>query len=391
MSRKIFLIACEASGDLHGAHLVEELRKVEPDLEFSGLGGPRMAAAGVRLLQDMTRISALGFGDVIRQYFTYRVIFYRALAEISRVKPDALILIDSPAFNLRFAKKIRSSRLSFPVFYYISPQIWAWGARRIHTIKKTIDRMLVILPFEVPIYEKAGVPCEFVGHPLLDHVEATLTRGELQKRYEIAANERPVGLFSGSRVSEVRRILPVMLESAVRLRHLLPQTIFFLSRSPNVPNPVYDNILKSYPEVGIRSFEDRFYDLAAAMDFALVASGTATLETALLGTPFFLLYKASWSTYVLGKWLIQVPYLGLVNLLAGKKVVPEFIQGDARPETIAHEAKTLLENRELYEQMKEEFLKVRGQLGERGASARAAAAVINRLNHGKQKTVSRNF
>ena len=380
MPRKIFLIACEASGDLHGAHLVEELRRLEPDLEFSGLGGPRMAAAGVRLLEDMTRISALGFGDVLRQYFTYRAIFYRALAEVSRIKPDTLILIDSPAFNLRFAKKIRASRLSFPIFYYISPQIWAWGGRRIRTIKKTIDRMFVIMPFEVPIYKKAGVPCEFVGHPLLDHVETTAGRDTLRVRYEIAPNERAIGLFSGSRASEVRRIFPIMLESAGQLRRLIPQTIFFMSQSPNVPSALYNQILSRHFDIGVRRIEGHFYDLAAAMDFALVASGTATLETALLGTPFFLLYKASWSTYFLGKHLIRVPYLGLVNLLAGKKVVPEFIQGEARPETIAHEARTLLENRELYEEMKEEFSKVREGLGEKGASSRAAESILAFLN-----------
>ena len=387
MPRKIFLIACEASGDLHGAHLAEELRKLEPDLELSGLGGPRMAASGVRILEDMTRISALGLGDVLRQYFTYRAIFYRALAEISRLKPDALILIDSPAFNLRFAKKIRALRLSLPIFYYISPQIWAWRGRRIRTIKKTIDRMFVILPFEVPIYEKAGVPCEFVGHPLLDHVETTAGRDTLRVRYEIAPNERAVGLFSGSRSSEVWRILPIMLQSAVQLRRLMPQTIFFMSQSPNVPPDHYDRILSRYPEIAVRRIEGHFYDLAAAMDFALVASGTATLETALLGTPFFLLYKASWSTYFLGKHLIRVPYLGLVNLLAGKKVVPEFIQGEARPETIAHEANILLENRELYEGMKEEFLKVRGQLGERGAGTRTAASVMNSLTVSSSRMV----
>ena len=375
MPRKIFIIACETSGDLHGAHLIHELKKIEPDLEFQGLGGPRMAEEGVALLEDMTKISALGLGDVLRLYFKFRAIFYRALHAVEAWKPDALIVIDSPAFNLRFAKKIKKR---FPVFYYISPQIWAWGGRRIHDIKKTVSKMIVILPFESEIYKKAGVPYEFVGHPLLDQPAPDADRPSLRKRFEINEGETAVGLLPGSRESEVRRILPPMLASAVLLKKQMPQTIFFLGQSPNVKHEIYEEILRHYPEISVRRQNQSIRDLVSALDFALIASGTATLEAALLGTPFFLIYKASLTTYILGKRLIRVPFLGLANLLAGKRVVPEFIQ-DIPPQTVAHEATVLLNNRDLYESMKREFAEVKAKLGEPGASRRAAECILNSI------------
>jgi lipid-A-disaccharide synthase len=378
MPKKIFLIACEPSGDLHGAYLVSELKKLQPSFEFLGLGGSKMKAAGVTLLEDMTTLSALGLGDVIRQYFRYRRIFYAALKKLADWRPHALIVIDSPAFNLRFVKKVRKFNGSLPIFYYISPQIWAWGGRRIHTIKKTISKMLCILPFEISLYQKAGIPCEFVGHPLLDLVKPSASRDELRRKSEITPGQKAIGLLPGSRSSEVRRILPVMLETASYLHEEMPQAIFFLAESPNVGKTTYDEILNR-AKVGIRRFENDFYDRLSAMDFALVASGTATLETALVGTPFFLLYKTGWSTYFLGKRLIRVPFLGIVNLLAGEKIVPEFIQEGCHPLTIAHEAKILLENRDFYDEMKREFLAVREKLGAEGASTRAAKAVVESL------------
>ncbi len=378
MPKKIFLIACEASGDSHAAHLVKELRNRIPGAEFRGLGGPKMASSGVSLLQDMTKISALGLGDVIRQYFTYRKIFYEALNDVKRWQPDVVVLVDSPAFNLRFAKKLKNQTPKVPIVYYISPQIWAWGGRRIHTIKKIVSQMLCILPFEISLYEKAGVPCEFVGHPLLDQVKISPTRNALRQGLGISNSQKAIGLLPGSRQSEVRRILPIMLKAASHLQQDLPDALFFIAESGNVEKTVYEEILRS-AHLQVQRFSDHFYEHIAAMDFALVTSGTATLETALAGTPFFLLYKTSWTTYFLGKHLIRVPYLGIVNLLAGKKVVPEFIQQDAHPETIAHEARVLLENEDLYGKMKQEFLEVRKKLGEGGASARAARAVMEFL------------
>ena len=203
---KIFIIACEASGDQHGADLIRSLKKLDPTLEFEGLGGLEMQKAGAFLLEDMTQISVLGLGDVLRKYFRFRKIFYRALKEVKTTKPDLLILIDSPAFNLRFAKKISRK---IPVIYYISPQIWAWGWRRIHTIRKVVDHMIVILPFEEEIYRNEKIPCTFVGHPLLDQVKSSKSRPELRSEFGLNPAEKMIALLPGSREPEVRRILPI--------------------------------------------------------------------------------------------------------------------------------------------------------------------------------------
>ena len=418
---KFFIIACEPSGDLHGSLLVEELKKMIPVAEFLGLGGPQMQGAGVSVLEDMTRLSALGLSDVLRQYFRYRSIFFRALQAVQDFKPDALVLIDSPAFNLRFAQKISAMKYGGPVFYYIAPQIWAWGGRCIHTIKKTVSKMLVILPFEKEIYEKAGVPVEFVGHPLLDETHPSAPRPELRRRFGMEENETAIGLLPGSRKSEVERILPDLLKTAALLKKSLPSCRFFLSRSSNVPASVYESILQkagcvfnvmSSPrkrgsikstlvsatihggrvrgndkqvltDIKIEECALDFQDLVSALDFAFVTSGTATLQTALLGTPFFLVYRASRLTYELGKRLVRVSYLGLVNLLAGKRVVPEFIQQDMHPETMAHEAKVFLANKELYGKMKEAFEEIKKKLGAGGASQRAAEVIAKSQKMGQ--------
>ncbi len=373
---KIFIIACETSGDTHGALLVQALKKLDPQIQFEGLGGPEMERSGVKLLEDMTKISALGFGDVLGKYFHFRKIFYRALKQVESTKPDLLILIDSPAFNLRFAKKIHGR---FPVIYYISPQIWAWGWRRIATIRRTVNHMMVILPFEEEMYRKENVPCTFVGHPLLDRVKPLKSREALRQEFGIKESERLIALLPGSREPEVRRILPIMLKSAALLQKELPNLKFFLMQAPHVPTSLYDQNLKYFSELRLTKNSNRLYDVVTAADFALVASGTATLETALLGTPFFLIYKASASTFFLGRRLVKIPYIGLVNVLASRHVVPEFIQHLAKPERIAHETKFLLENEELREKLKREIREVLNQLGGPGASERAARLVLQIL------------
>lgn len=376
MPKKIFIIACEPSGDHHGALLMREIKKKFPDTVFRGLGGPHIKREGAELLHDMTRMSALGFGDVLRQYFTYRRIFYSALAACDAFRPDGIVLIDSPAFNLRFAKKIKKK---FPVIYYISPQLWAWGGRRIHTVKKTVSKMLVILPFEKELYDKAGIPCDFVGHPLLDHTAASQPRETLRRQLGIQNGQIAVGIMPGSRAREVERILPLMLETARHLKRRMPEISFFMSRASNVPEKTYRTLLSAYPEITVQTPAMSMQDTVSAMDFAFITSGTATLEATLLGTPFFLFYKTGWSTYMLGKRLIRVPFLGMANLLAGKRIIPEFIQNDIHPVTIAHEAEVLLKNPAVYKKMKDDFSEVVKTLGQKGASARAAESLLQFL------------
>lgn len=373
---KIFIIACEASGDKHGADLVHSIQRIDPTIQFEGLGGAEMKRAGVKLLEEMTRISVLGLGDVLRKYFQFRKIFYKALGHLKRTKPDLLILIDSPAFNLRFAKRVGHR---IPVVYYIAPQIWAWGRRRIHTIRKVVDHMVVILPFEEEIYRDEKIPCTFVGHPLLDQVKPSKPRLELRSEFGLKPSEKMIALLPGSREPEVRRILPIMLESARLLTKEIPALKFFMIETPHVSSRLYEEILRGFPDLPLKKTQERLYDTVHAADFALVASGTATLETALLGTPFFLLYKASASTFFLGRRLVRIPYIGLVNVLAGRFVVPEFIQHLASPERIAHETKVLLENDSLREKLKDEIREVCQRLGEPGASDRAARLILQKL------------
>lgn len=376
MPRQFFLIACEPSGDAHGAELIREIKKLEPNAACRGLGGPKMAGAGMELLHDMTTFSALGFGDVVRQYFKYRRIFYQALRNLNQNRPDALILIDSPAFNLRFAKKIKKR---IPTFYYISPQIWAWGMRRIHTIKKTVSKMIAILPFEKALYDKYGVPCEFVGHPLLDQVKISKPHLALREEFGIRAGSKAIGIFAGSRASEVRRNLPLMLETAALIQKGLPDCEFFLSESANVDSSIYEEIIRPYAALSLPRFRSRFYDRLASLDFALITSGTTTTEAAIMGVPYILVYRASQTTHILGKFLIRVRYLALINIMADKEIVPEYIQKNFIPENIAEKVKGLLTHPELTQKMRREMLDAIMMLGEKGASGRAAAAIFSFL------------
>ncbi len=373
--KKVFLIAGEVSGDLHGSLLVKELKRLDANLEFYGLGGKAMEREGVRIFFDLPSIAALGLGDVLKQYFLFRKIFYDTLNRVLReIKPDLIILIDYPGFNIRFAKKINKQ---IPVVYYISPQVWAWGRRRIKTIARVVTRMLVLLPFEVDVYKGSGLDCRFVGHPLIDLVKPSKNAGAIKKEWCLE-DKKIIALLPGSRKHEVRRILPVMLDAAAILKNKFPGYSFLLTETPTLSKALYDEILSRHPLELLR-IKNQSYDVLAVAEFALVASGTATLETAISLKPFVIIYKTAASTYFLGRRLIRIPYIGLVNVLAGKKVVPEFIQQDATGEKIAEEAARLLTDHEAQSSMIQNLKKVRDSLGESGASKRAAEQIVDLL------------
>jgi len=375
MPRSIFIIAGESSGDLHGAHLAKELKKLSPDLRLFGLGGGSMREAGVEILADPTRIAVIGLIEVLQHFSDFKRLFHLAVRALDERRPDLVVLIDYPGFNLRFAREVK--RRGIRLVYYISPQIWAWDPGRIHAIKKLVDRMLVVFPFEKELYEKAGVPVTFVGHPLLDQVRPSLSRMEALEQLGLSDGLPVIGILPGSRQGEVRRHLPVLLEAGEKLREALPSSArFLLIKAPHLPWEIYQPFLKQ-SHLNPKVIERWDYDCLHGCDLVLVASGTATLECALLERPIVIVYKTSWPTYFLSRLLIRIPHIGLVNVVAGRKVAPELIQREANPERIAMETLSLWKDAQRRQEMKDSFSAIRKSLGEPGAGRRAAEMVYS--------------
>ncbi|MEO6192872.1 MAG: lipid-A-disaccharide synthase [Thermoanaerobaculia bacterium] len=371
---ELLVVAGEASGDLHGARLITELRRHVPDLAPFGLGGDEMRAAGLEAVAHSSEISVVGITEVLKILPRAREIFADLLREVDRRRPALAVLIDFPDFNLRLAKELKARGLE--VLYYISPQVWAWRRGRVKTIARLVDRMLVLFPFEVDFYREHDVDVVHVGHPLVDEVpmlpqawdrdEASFGGPSFGGPYRIA-------LLPGSRKSEVESLLPTLLEAVRRLAAELPVEVRII-RAPTIPAGLVDEAveLAGLPVEIIG--EDRFAAVADS-HLALCASGTATLEVGLLGTPMIMVYRlASW-TYFLAKLMVHLPNVSLVNLVLGRRVVPELIQGDANPRRIAAEAARLLTDAGERGRMREALAEVRGRLGEGGASRRAAAEV----------------
>jgi lipid-A-disaccharide synthase len=376
---KIMLIAGEASGDLHGAELVKEIKRQRPSAQVLGFGGPRMRQAGMRLDLDLASRSVIGFLEVVRHLAFFRRAFNLACRLWRNEKPDVVVPIDYPGFNLRFSKWAHQKGGS--VCYYISPQVWAWKAGRVRQMKRFLDKILVLFPFEAPLYKKEGLPCVFVGHPLMDQVRNLAPAARVRRARGWGKNEKLVGLLPGSREQEIRWLLPVMLETAQRMSAARPGLRFFILKAPHLPASLFDPLLKAFKgrlraEVVQAGPGENPYALRRCFDLALVASGTATLETALLGTPFVILYRVNALSYQIGKRLIRLPYIGLANVVAGKKVVPEFIQKDLKPGLIAREALALLEDPRRRREQLGQLKKALQSLGGAGASARAAREVI---------------
>ena len=378
MAKKIMLVAGEASGDLHGANLVKALRQLSPDLEISAIGGEKMQAAGAKILFDIDRMAIVGFAEVLSQFRRLRQIFLKTGRIISTRKFDALILIDYPGFNLRLAAYLRKKKIEFPIIYYISPQVWAWGRGRVKRIAELVDKMLVVFPFETEIYRARGLPVEFVGHPLLDVIGEGEAGGKLAADLDISPSKPLIGLLPGSRRQEVMRLLPLMLKAA-KLMKKERDLRFILPRASTISSQEIDSFLS--PDLEVKVVTGKTYPVMASADLLLVASGTATLEAACLGTPMLIVYKVSFLSWLVTKPLIKIPHLGLVNVVAGRKVVPEFLQFAAQPGRIAAAALSLLEDKDRRELMKEDLKAVRAKLGRPGASQRAARQVLEMMEN----------
>ena len=363
MSR-IFFCAGESSGDMHGANLIRALREIDPAIECVGHGGQRMAAAGMTLQEDLASQAIMGFAEVVKHLGFFRELYRRTVTEFEYQPPDCLVVIDYPGFNMQIMK--RAALLGIPVVWYISPQVWAWKKGRIYVIARNAKKVLVILPFEEKIYRHFGVDCTYVGHPLLDQIAST----EIEGTYK---NGMTIVLMPGSRAQEIGRHLGIMIEVARGIREKHPEARFVAPCVDEEREAQVKTLAQGFP---LETVVGSTYELLSAARFCLVASGTATVETSLFGVPMIVMYKVSPITYALARMLVRVPHIGMVNLLAGKRIVPEFVQGDAAAAKILPEALELIADGPRREQMRADLQAVRDTLGGPGASKRAAEQVI---------------
>jgi lipid-A-disaccharide synthase len=375
--KKILLVAGEVSGDLHGAHLIEAIHRIDPGVDFFGIGGEGLERAGMKILYPSRALSVVGITEVLPKLRSILQALRLLKQSLDREKPDLVVLIDFPDFNLRLARQ--AHRRKIPVLYYISPQVWAWRSGRIKQICRWVKKMVVLFPFEVPIYQAAGVEVEWVGHPLVDVARPTLFREEAFHRFGLDPGRPTVGLLPGSRSSEIERILPTLLDTARLLQEEIPPLQFLLPLASSIPKAMVSPFLDKSP-VPVTLIEGLTYDAMNISDLLITASGTATLEGAMVGTPMVIIYKVSSLSYWIGRALIQVDHIGLVNLVAGKRIVPELIQKEACPRRISDEALRILKDPALSQRMRASMAEVRRRLGEAGATDRAARIVCSLLD-----------
>lgn len=366
------MVSCgEASGDLYAGALAEALRARAPGTRVIGLGGERLAAAGASLAGDYHGIHVTGLTEVVRVLPRTYAMYRRLVALAKAERPDVLVVIDFPDFNFRLAGAVHA--LGIPVVYYVTPQIWAWRPGRIRAIRRFADLVLPIFPFEVAIYERAGVPVEFVGHPLVDLVAVREPRDAFLRGLGLDPGAPTVALLPGSRPNEVRALLPVLAGAVTRIRAARTGAQFVLARAPKLAEPLFEALGPSH---GVALVEGRADDVLNAADLVLTASGTATVQTALHEKPMVILYRLSPMTYRLGRRFVKVDTFGMANLIAGRRVAPELIQDDCTPERVADEALALLTDPARADEMRRGLREVREKLGGPGASMRAAAAVL---------------
>lgn len=374
--KKILIVAGEPSGDLHAANLVRDLRPLENDLEFFGLGGSLSKKAGVRTVFDISSLALVGLGEVLKNIFTVGKVFKGLLREVDSERPDLAILVDYPGFNLRLAGELK--KRSIPVVYYISPQVWAWGRDRIEIIKRCVKKILVFFKFEEDLYKASGIDAEFIGHPILDTVKTSITKSEARKKYGLQEKSLTVALLPGSRALEVKKLLPVMAAAAKIIVSRIPEARFIIAKYADLPSGMYEGIVDS-SGLKIEVADGDTYNVLNAADFAIVASGTATLETAIIGTPLVITYKANLLTYIAYKFVATIPFIGIVNIIAGKEIAPELLQYDATPEKISDMVISIWSDPARMAKMRDELGRVRSSLGPAGASMRAAQTILKLL------------
>jgi lipid-A-disaccharide synthase len=379
---KVMISCGEPSGDLYAGALVRALRARDPELQVFGLGGERLAAAGARLTADFRGLSVTGLTEALK-VLPKSLATYRQLVDAARSeRPDVLVLIDYPDFNFRLMKAVKA--LGIPVVYYISPQLWAWRPGRMKTMRALVDRVLVIFPFEEALYRGAGVDVRFVGHPLLELAAPGADRATLRQQFGLDDAGPVVALLPGSRPNELERLAPVLAAARDRIAARRPGTQFVVARAPHLADALFRPLAGS----ATRIVEGRADDVLSASDVVLTASGTATVQTAMHGRPMVVLYKLSPLTYTLGKPLARVDMYAMVNLIAGRRIVPELIQDACTPDAVADEAVSLLTDAARRDTMTRDLAGVIAALGGPGASDRAAEAILDLVRSRRQRAVS---
>jgi lipid-A-disaccharide synthase len=369
---RVLIVAGEASGDMHGAGVIKAIREIEPDAEIFGIGGNQMRAAGMEILYHINDMAILGFTEVLKHLPFIRRVMSDLVEQVRQRRPEIAILIDYPGFNLRLARKLRAEGVK--ILYYIAPQVWAWGAGRIAKMKKLVDQMAVVFDFEAPLFQEAGLPTEFVGHPLLEGLQPALNTEEFFAKHGLDPELPLLGLLPGSRVQEVERLLPDMLRTARLLKKERPQLQVALAMASTVERRVYDRMVLD--DKLIRGIDRGTYEVMRDSRACLVASGTATLETACFATPLVVVYRVSPLSYFIGKRLVKLPYIGLVNIVAGRKIAPELVQNDFTPQKAAEAIAPLLRSGEARQRAQSALAMVREKLGTPGASERTAQLAL---------------
>lgn len=366
----IFFSAGDPSADFPGKLLIEKIRQECPDIEVHGLGGPLMQQAGLRPLADYQQLAILGFWEIVPKYFYFRRLMNKMVASIESYRPKAVILLDYPGFNLSLARRIR--HLNIPVIYFISPQVWAWGGGRVRLIKELVDLMLVIFPFEVEFYRKHNIKAHFVGHPIVDRFAKIADRQSCRELLEIAPDEKLIALLPGSRPQEVRRMLPAMVTASGFIGSQIQKTRFIIAAIDNIEERLYrDSAGKEKVEI----VTGQTPELINASDFVITSSGTATLEVAYFSRPMVVIYKTGLLTYQIARRLVTLDAVGMVNIVAGKKIIPELLQREASPERIASQVLHIMQDDIRYDKMITDLEIVREKLGSGNTAANAVAAI----------------
>ncbi len=368
MSKKVLIIVGDPSGDRYGELLIKSLKKSMPQVRLYALGGRMMESAGVDLLYNLVDIAVMGFSEVIKNLCEIRMVFKKVKSFLETERPDAVVLVDYPGFNLKVAEAAHG--MGIPVIYYISPQVWSWWQSRIHKITYLVKKILVILPFEEDLYKKVGADVLYVGHPLMEILKPATDIDTVYTELNIDAGNPVIGMLPGSRKQEIDRLLPVMLKAGRIILEEFPDVQFILPLSSNIHRRYIEKYLDDAGEMNYRVtvVRDGEYRARCIMNFALVASGTATLENAILGIPMIIMYKMSFFSYLLAKRLVKIPNIGLVNIIAGKKIVPEFIQYEAEPEKIADVARQWLKNPSHLTIIRQKLSIIKDTLGTRNAT-----------------------